>query len=51
MSAENIEGESFNGVKNKDSVASEYILYGYRHFELTLYCFAAMANQMTWISL
>ena len=29
----------------------KYTLYGYRHFELTLYCLAAMSNQMTWISL
>ena len=36
---------------NNNTVETEYILYGYRHFELTLYCFAAMMNQMTWISL
>ena len=47
-----ISGESFEGVqakKTKDE--QEFILYGYRKFELALYCFAAMSNQMTWISL
>ena len=28
-----------------------YKLYGYRHFELTIFCFACMCNQITWISL
>ena len=36
---------------SKDAPKEEYILYGYRHFELTIYCFASMCNQITWISL
>ena len=36
---------------SKDAPKEEYILYGYRHFELTIYCLASMCNQITWISL
>lgn len=28
-----------------------YVLYKYRFFNLALYCFAAMINQIAWISL
>ena len=45
-----IEGETFQHDKRNDTDGSKskletaYVLYGYRHFELALYCLAAMSN-------
>ncbi|CDW77331.1 major facilitator superfamily protein [Stylonychia lemnae] len=36
---------------SKNSMGEEYKLYRYRFFNLALYCFAAMINQIAWISL
>ena len=51
-----IEDGKINIVQNQKTTEgnddeTEYILYGYRNFNLALYCFGAMMNQMTWISL
>ena len=44
---------SFTSQELSDNQEQEtkYKLYGYRHFELAIYCLAVMCNQITWISL
>ena len=44
-------GRSPTSAEEEKSGPKSFILYKYRHFELTIYCFATMINQITWISL